>query len=547
MRRRHNEGGLLILPNQDDFPEKWACDSPNKKARVEIRVPATTTIGGRQVVAEGEGSWIEIPTQSVEQYVAKGEAARIQRSTKVVFPTEWGRDEAVLTTSPTEIITQFTEDQSQPFTWARVSYRDQRADDADWVVTQIGWIGGMGPGPASDPGTSKMWVYDPAELMSGTAVGATLKNPTVQQAVEKVARLVNDNTPIPLGEVEIVPPSTEEEFSEVAEEIEEFDLFGTRRGLGESQLVYQYPTTTGGQAGEVGPVEDGENYTSAVVNTGTSEGDQVFDLRFNDAKTFRSNKHTLQEVFDYVEGKTGAKMHFEPQPEGHAVRLVVDVVPERRTFSQDEVARRKSQQVVDGVLEPRGYSLYKTVSVMKNNALYEMKPINTLRMDGETGAGVLDPVADWIDRTTGGELLGSNPPSNQYPYVKLQVPSLLQAAEGQELGPREESSATTESDLIEEAKKRLREILEEPSEGEVFIKGVPEILPFDRLDSFEVCNDIIIYEQDPVRYEVEEVKHTATASDIYKTRLLVSVWANEENIEVVESGMADLATSEEEN
>lgn len=534
------------MVGQDDFPDKWACSSPRKKVRVEVRMPSDVSARRLDAIEASDTSsytWIEIPTEEVEQYVAKGEAAQLQRSTKVRFPTEWGEDGDVVTNSPAEIITQYTEDEEQPFTWARVSFRDQRRDDAEWIVTQIGWIGGLGP--ASDVGRSKMWIYDPAELLSGTAIFTRLERPTVRQAAETVAKLTNDNTPIPLSEVEVVPPETEAEFDTVAGNVEDGDIIGgvgaQHRRVGESGLVYQYPSTTATAGGTIGPVDDGENFEAAIIDTGVdSDAPLGLDFDFDSGKTFKSNRDSLQDVYDYIEKKLGAKMHFEPQPDGHTLRLVIDIEPERRTFAQDDVVRKKLED------EAYEYALFQTVSVLKNDALYEMKPINTLRLDGEEGAGVLDRAAAWLeeqdeDPTEG--LVGKSTPSDKYPYAKVQVPALLEAAEGVELGPREESDATTVSDVVAEAKTRLREMLEEVSEGEIFLRGQPEIMPFDALDAFEVCRDFVVYEQRPVRYEVEEVKHTATANGIYKTRLLVSVWANEKNIVVAESGTADATRS----
>lgn len=516
------------MVRQEDFPEEWVCDSPNKRVKVEVRVPIDP---GPGVVAVDEDTfeWIEIPTMEVEQYVTKGDAAAIQRSAKVRFPTEWGGD------SPHELVQQYSNDQQVPMMWARVSYREQGVENAPWVVTLFGWIGGLGP--ASDEGVSKMWVYDPAELLSGTRIGATFNEMSVKQAAEKIARLTNDNTPIPLSEVHIVPPETEEEFALVAEAIEEEGIVGSTATEGtpsEGEVLYAYD-----DAGErrTRPLETGENFEAAIIET---KPDAFLSVG---TKTFKSNRHSLQDVYEYLEERINGKIHFVPQPDGRSVRLMVDIVPERHVFAQEEVFLHEQDQ-------PGAYRFYDTVEVMKNDALYEMKPINTVHVDGDENIGFLDDAVGWAGETAGDIASIFNdkkPPSKKYPYAKVRVPSIYQAAEGVELGPHVDSDANTEAKVIEAAKKEMREILEETTEGEIVMKGNPFVQPYDRVDAFEVCDDRVIFEQDPVRYEVESVKHTASANDIYTTRVLVSIWVGDENIVVVESGMATAATTEGDN
>lgn len=493
-------------------------------------------------------NWVEIPTESVEQWVTKGDAARIQRTAKVRFPTEWGENnEAVRHNSPRKLIEQYDSESASSFMMARVSWQDK---NGNWILNHFGWIGGVGG--TSQPNLSKMWVYDLAELLSGVPIGATYNNPTIKQALEDIGRKTNDNTPIPLSGATIMPPETEEEYKVLAQNYD--PLGGTEEGgadnlrapggggsayysLSEGDYIPRAEGSVTSKRGDVVavPQQSGENFEALVINTGFD----FFDLG---KKSFVSNHDTLLDLYSWFESKTGAKLHFEPRP--RSVVLVADVVPERRVFSQREVIEKKIEK------DEMSYSFHEPINVRINDALYEMKPINTLHLRGSTASGLLDPAKEFIDDAAeafvfgaAGKVFGEmyEPPSKQYPVIKVQVPSLVEAADGKELSPKVvESEASTEAEAEREAIKELREILEETTEGKITMDGAPRMMPYDAIDSFEECLGDVEYEQTPVRYEVETVKHEKTAGDTYKTTANVSVWANDENIKTVKSTTVDV-------
>lgn len=528
----------MVLPGtegitQDSFPQKWQCESDSKAVAVEVRVPNERSDTGY--------TWIEIPTQNVEQWIEKGDSAQIQRTAKVEFPTVWGRDDkTVVHNSPRKLIEQFDSTDSSPFMVARIwwGYEDR-------VLQHFGWVGGVGS--TGDNGISKFWVYDFAELLSGVPIGETFNDPTVKDALDKIAALVNGNTPTPVSDTTIVAPNTAEEFDILAQDIsvtgdlgelvgpilsrigvpqerpigvlgEDTSLAPTNGVVGFPTIVEYYVDQIAGEGSDVEPPTD-NIYDSLTIDT---QG--LFEIFNIDNKSFVANRDTILDVWRWFEDKTNAKLHFEPLP--NSVLLVADIVPTRHRFASQNVIEYQQDQDDE-------YAVNAATIVTENNALYEMKPLNTLHLKGATPGGYLDEAQDYIEGAIG--LVAGPPPAEKYPSVTVQQPQLLDAAEGVRLSPEMvESDAETLDSAIREAKRKLSDKISEASEGTIDLLGTPTIMPYDRLDAFEVCNDIVQYGQEPVTYEVESIKHTASADDVYRTNATVSIWANEQNIEVVE-------------
>jgi hypothetical protein len=525
-------GSSGVPVRQDQFPDKWSCDSEQKSVIVEVRVPDDTDSTGYR--------WIEIPTSKVEQWIEKGESAQIQRTARVEFPTEWGNPDVERHNSPRKLIEGYTDGESSPFMLARVFF--EKGDET--VLSHIGWIGGTGQ--TAEQNRSKFWVYDFAELLNGVSAGETFTNSTVEQTLELIARLTNDNAPIPISQATIVPPNTEAEYEIIANNYAindtsvqagnegDYNLKGVTTAyysLSQEQFINEldYPISDEQRDDVVAlPFEEGENFASTTILTDASGPIRTAGIR---NKSFVANHDTLQDIYNWFENKTGAKLHFEPLPE--SVQLVADVIPSRRTFAD--------KQVIEYYEGDEDYGAHEQVTVLMNNALYEMKPINSLELRGSTQQGLLDPAVDFIQDTAdlvtdvfGDGALQYEAPAEKYPVVEVEVPALVEAADGTKLSPPVVESDSSQLDTAqEEAIKKLTKHLEETAEGEIILNGEPHIMPFDRLDAFEVCDGEVTYEQQPVKYEVESVKHVKDAEGTFKTVLNVSVWANDEEIEVV--------------
>lgn len=553
------------MVSQDDFPEVWACESDKKTVKVEVRVPYQVDTGedpedididlgvldveNERGGVETRYAWIEVPTTSVETWLDEGEASRVQRTAKVKCPSEWGQDNSeVLHNSPRRLLRSFEGTENRPFMHARVWMKDEHVSatptvDEQWVLTHHGWIGGVGP--ASEDGQHKFWIYDWSELLSSAPIDVSFDDPNSSQALETIVELTNENTPIPLnpnGGRQWTPPSgpdvAEAQEAGMLEDPPQRTRLGFQAvGLGPIEEVGGVEGPD--QSGVLGYVQDGLSLgvdgEVNVQNRGsvTDAGPQVAEQTLG-SKTFRSNHETLLDVYEWWESKTSAEITFEPiTPEdGGGVGLWLSPRTVPRDFVQEDAFDRYAGGSV-GAFENDSI-------VRKNNALFEAKPINTLQVRGETTSASSSggQVESTVDRA--GDLIFGDDSSEEssrqmYPVVTVQVPSLLEAAEGYELSPRAleidaKELDEAESVAIDEMRKRLREA----SEGTIILNGEPRLVPGDHVVAFEVCDGDINYEQEPVTYEVLSVKHTKSSDDVMKTEVDVGIAATNE-IEVTQS------------
>jgi len=614
----------------------------NQEFRVDVAVYDLLTVGTQN--RDTPYTWIEIPTQKVEQWIEKGSDSQIQRTAKIEFPTEWGEntddvihnsprrlvkgfqdtgdtdggqqrpysgdeeDREFLTTSPLERTIENIESPSSlrgsefnlnnysgqdAFRHARIWWR---SGDGTWILQHYGWISGVGG--TQNQNRHKMWVYDFSQLLSGVPVGISFTDPTIEEAIEEIAQRVNDNTPIPMSGVTVIPPQTEQEFTKAAsvfgeQESSTADVY--RRGgavgrggagtayysLEEEQFVpdgqVDFPIGDDEDVVEV-PKEIGEDFTATTIDTEGKQftGDELFEAAAlstvpvigtfpsivslassarTRTKEFSSNRDTLSDLFVWFEEKTGAKLHFEPKT--YSVELVVDIIPSRRLWAQKEVITQADVSAAGATLQPREegsdeYNYHAPISVLSNTALYETNPVNTLVVRGAKNEALVD---GFTRRASGlninlEEVGGSyNPfnddgdnenaleyetPAREYPVAKARSPSLYQAADEFEMtGKLVESDATTLNGAKKEARKRLTDILAEPAEGEIVTNGNARMMPFDRVDTFEVCNGQTEFEQEPVQYEIESVKYEMQEGT-YRNYVKPSIWANETNIVIVD-------------
>lgn len=440
-----------------DPPDKWSCDAPSKMVRVRVQQPG--------------GGFVEIPTSNVEQWITKGEAARIQRTAKVEHPTEW---------SGASVATAV-----QPMQWAEIEYRFEYDRGDVWVPQHTGWIGGVGNKNELE---SKFWIYDAAEMLKAIPVGIQFEDPSAQDVLAKIARSIDEETPIDLDRSVYVEPD-------------------------------DAPDTVTYTASE----------TTANIKRGRPPLYGVDRSDILESNNFKPNHDSMSDVVDWFESKTSSKVHFEPSG-GGSLTLIADSAPTRRGFEQD---------VLDG-----------DVGLVENNALYEVNPVNAVIVRGEVGSGSYEgqPDATSEDRGPSSTSVEKEEPSREYPVAKAYSPPLVDAAEGELRSVVVESDATTLDQAEREAIEELSGELEGSSEGEIFTVGHPYLMPFDSLTAFETCGDNIAFEPNPVEYEIETVKHRVTPRDEtgmkaepFQTRLKVSIWANETTIET-ESEMVTMET-----
>lgn len=552
-----------MIIEQGSFPEVWGSDCSGKRVRVDVGIPkeqeVQSVIGRDESAVAGTNTeWVTIPTTSVREYISKDGVADLQRSVKITFPTVWGSNtDDVITNNVRQMFTTFNvEDTPNPFRFVRVWYRD---DNNRWVLTHFGYAGGVGP--TTKEGESKVWVYDIAELLEGAPINATFDNPTVNQVLESVYDVIVNDTFVPLVGVTIVPPEREDFLADFETDSFAYNLFGDDElmtyfiyNLYSDKTPEDFATNfgkttifTGGEIGQALNVPD--SFSNPVFGFTTILPLLEYIDDALSTKNFRRNHDTIKDILDWLAEKTQSIWHFEPVKNG--VILTINIAPERRIFAGNSVVEYNENKVPEDQfgtplfnepgVETSNYRYHYPVTVIENNALYELNPINTVNLRGSTPGSFFGNLSelDFAGAWETGPL--GNAPDNQFPVVKVQVPELLAAAEGVEIAPRTiESDASKLAEAEAEAITVLRRQLERVGEGEIILKGTPNIMPYDYVDAFEVCNDYIDIDGLPVRYEVETVEHIKVSTNWYITKLTVSIAVNDRTIETVEATMESI-------
>lgn len=486
---------------QEDFPDSWDNDCDTKNTRVEI---SEFTFSGETLQTTGF-DWIEIPTSHVETWSSKDNNVSIKRTSKIQFPTEWDGGNV------RNVVKGFG---NSGLRFGRVSHKN---DEGDYVVKHVGYIGGVGGG--SNPIESKAWIYDFSELLKAVPVNESVHDPTIFDIGRIVADNIVNETTVPLTDVVVVPPETEEELAVVYSSPLEFintdktfytftpeaDISGT---LIDDVAEFQVTNISEPRV-EVG-VEDYSNLISKFLANEFGIG----------IKKFRENRDTLYDFLNWVRERGSVSWHFEPTENGAA--LVFDVLPSSRTFAQEEVVSALNAEdiVAENITDEDEYRIHDTITVEDNNVLYDINPVNTILVLGDTKSSLLGGTVS-LDTIRG---VNKALQPNGYPVVKARADPLYQAA-----GNTEQQMETVESDAqtIDQAKVEARETLKkainDSTEGKITCLGNPYIKPYDTLDAFETCGDYIEEQPLPVRYEVQSVKHEENMTGLYRTFLNVTI------------------------
>lgn len=455
-----------------EIPDEWSHDCDGKGVKVEVLSVDNPYVS----------EWVEIPTTSVELYVNKDGVADIQRTAKVEFPMEWAGQPVI------DLINGFRPDDVGPFTFARISFRKGRDMDNPWEIAHFGFVGGT-IGKSGEPGVSRMWVYDMADLLGGMPVGVTFDRTKADNVMGSVANRLDD-----------VLPSAVNVDTELLESL-----------LG--------PLTITDPDGE--PIE------------------QQVD-RFLPSKTFQNNRDTLIDVMDWVASQTGTDWYFEPQDDG--VTLTIDADPAITLFQQDELVDDSAVDTAPWDNTPEAE--INEVRVIDNEALSDLEPINTIIVRGETTRSSTEQQEQLGITEASAEYLGDVVvPSKKFPVVKVRAWNIYERQGIELAAPIVESDDITIEDARQTARVVLAQKLSQSSEGEIILYGEPGIKPDAIIDALPTCQSKVeTTDIPPIRYEVEEVKHIKESGDIFKTELRVSIFAKD--AVVVEERMEDVENAE---
>jgi len=230
---------------------------------------------------------------------------------------------------------------------------------------------------------------------------------------------------------------------------------------------------------------------------------QGTEARLATPKTFQANRSTIGDVLNWLRDKTSTRIWFEPTSEG--VSLVVTDSPTQRQHD--------------------AHNLGGNLRVVDNNALTELVPANTLVIKGSAKQSY-GSVGDFQ----------INAPASDYLSVKVRHKTLYERAGGRELHAERNvvSDAFEKDELVNEAKSRLKEEIDAPSQGDMETLFRGPIIPFDTVRANPTCNEQVS-SSEPVTYEVQRVHHKLRTGGFSKTKLNVGVHTSFDDMEVVSS------------
>ena len=450
-------------------PDEWSCENDNKQAKVEVSVRTNLIDAGVSFVSPIRYEWVEIPVTNIELWENKSGNADINRLAKVEHPIEWAGE------SVSSLIDPLHDHRASHTSYCRLWFREDA--DSEWFIKHHGFIGGAGGGGRRNRG--KFWVYDFAELTDDVPFHGTLKGTmTPDQVIEDAVQRLNDETHISVDKTPLFISRGDEMVRHIISDPD-------------------HPSSLAPQ-GQLNPdaAPNASRTSFPDINRDTTE------------KRFYFNEHTVKDVLDWIADWGDSIWYFAPTP--HGARLVFDANPQRILYDQT------------GAVSDDTVPWSKDISVIRNTAMHEIAPMNTVIAMGQ-------PNED-----------------EKYPTVKVRARSIFEKTRltpghpnGVELTETMNVDAGAIGTVRQEARKRLRELLEEASEGRIKLFGKPQIQPFDGIRSHYTCAEWSPDDVLPLEYEVEEIKHEQSGGGRYKATAYVSVWVDDDDIEIVNEYLVD--------
>jgi hypothetical protein len=201
------------------------------------------------------------------------------------------------------------------------------------------------------------------------------------------------------------------------------------------------------------------------------------DKGVTNGKRFTENRDSLYDVMEWISEVVGGVYYFEPTDPP-----TLHLTTNPHTSHEDE-------------------RLGGDVEVRSNDALSEIRPVNTLELDGAAARRIeLGPITGNF-----GDL------DNQYPHVVVRSENLYERANEQEVKRTGESKKSTVDGLVNEATRRLKKLTDTKSGGSMDLALAPAITPYDRLDALPGCRERVDTDVPTIEYEVERLRHMVSA------------------------------------
>jgi len=350
----------------------------------------------------------------------------------------------------------------------RINVRDTATGE---YYTQFrGVITGLGN---TVDGNEKMWklrAQGPGMLTDKLPAGTNFREAKFEDVLDFCSRVIAENTPFTIQR-----PDIEDGDQRLSQDLDEDPVATFLSGASDVPAF--------GKIGDIAS-ERWENEAST--------------------KTFKTNQHTVADVYNWVISKTGSRIWMQPR---------------RRSFlpvgTPNPTYRKHQAHYLGGNLR-----------LIDNNALLELNPINTMVINGKAAKSLA---------TIGGFEL--NVGRDEYFEVKARHEPLYERAGQHEFHaePYTSSSAESAGEVRNEAKSALKQRLDETTGGDMTAQLFAPIRPYDRVEAKLLCDENTPESQatqPPFDYEVSRVHHKIRAKGQSETKLNVGIHAALDDITV---------------
>ena len=229
-------------------------------------------------------------------------------------------------------------------------------------------------------------------------------------------------------------------------------------------------------------------------------------------KTFQRNKHNLSDVTDWLQDKIQSRIWIQPTQEGGQLLVTSNPVKNNPTHRANYLNNGQTR-------------------IIENNALVEIKPINTIVVKGGTRRSVENPGA------FGYEARGVD---KKFTTAKARHTELYDRANGKELSDTVvKTDATTVKEVENEAKSILKKKVDEATSGEITITHDRLVQPYDTVVAKPTVNAEDRLSIDPIEYEVSRCHYKVRPNDndvVHHINLTCGIQTDIENdIEIIRS------------
>lgn len=412
------------------------------------------------------GNRIPIVNDGVMIDIRKQGPTDITRYSEVHFPATWEDGNDYLDTIQ---VTQEDGIFTHP-----VDIELQVGETDEYVVAHRGLLSGYGSGSHTQ-NDMVLNAISPSNLLGEISASVSFgANASIRNVVEYVADRLSDNNPV-FTDIDVIVPDLSQTTTNI------FGQDVSIETLGELQFV-------------------------------EGDGFEMDDSLAISSKTFKANRDYLSDVLNWLAEEIGLRFTFVPDADNGVNLLAFKHL--RRDFNTNSLG--EEHQLEDAIA---------SLDLIKNQALYEIKPVTTLTLKGKTGVDIgVGPIE---------VNLWSNSIEPKFPVATVEwVPGRKRA--GGRILRKGTAEVTELGRLVEVTTQRLKNMLDQGGSGTMTSLLDPRVEPFSRVRARPVCGDIA-ERVVPLDYEVEEATHTVPARDeLPKTSMRVSPYVSDEDFRTLQ-------------